>query len=95
MRRSITSAESLRLEPRGLSAVVDALHRGRRASGRALATTAALPSRPHLVADLALVRIEPLVLEEEHGVVVADGRLQQRFRIAGVDGATILSPGRP
>ena len=84
VRRSITSTDdALRCErappPRGC--------RGRSSSrvtsvmSRPSRTTAASPSRRRRAVHLALERVEPLVLEEEHRVVVADRGFQQRLRV--------------
>ena len=55
------------------------------------------PSRGGTAAPstLALDRAQPLVLEEERRVVVLDRGPQERLRVGGVEGATILIPGTP
>ena len=59
-------------------------------------TTAASPSRAGAPFDLALERVQALVLEEEHRVVVADRRLAAApSRRRASTGATILMPGTP
>ena len=65
------------------------------AAGAAHERRAEQRERRHRAATAALDAVERLVLEEEHGVRVADRRLQQQLGVVGAwTGATILMPGK-
>ena len=98
VRRSMTSAampSAGELIGR-LERLVHAVHRGDDRDVRALAARRRPAERHGLAVDLARDAVEPLVLEEEHRVVVPDGRAaagpSRRPASAGV---TIFRPGTP
>ena len=77
--------DAVRLElVRRLEAVVDALHRGDERDVATFAHDGRLAEPAGRAVHLALERVQALVLEEEHRVVVADRGLQQRLRVRRV-----------
>ena len=75
-------------------AVVHALHRRHEREAPALARDACAPQRDDLVAaDLALERVEALVLEEHHRVLVPNRGLEKTLRVRGGGGRDDLQAG--
>ena len=79
---------------RGGQAVVDALHRADERDVVAFANDRGLPERQRLAAACRPGhRVQALVLEEDHRVVVADRGLQQPLRVGGRRRGDDLQPG--